>query len=687
MNDIKKRIEFLRKEIDKHNVLYYGKSAPIISDFDYDILVKELESLENKSQSPVDKKSPTQKVGGALSSSFEQVKHLSPMLSLDNTYSSDDVYKWYKRTAKNIDTKDSFDCVIEPKIDGVSVSLVYENGILKIGATRGDGDTGEDITENIKTISDIPQKLSLPISMDIFELRGEVFIDKKGFELINAAAANSSEQKFANPRNAASGSLRQKNSKVTAKRKLKFFVHSFGKILVGKEKQNTAKKDLFGFEVKKNGEGFFNQHYGFLEFCKSLGFNLQKDIFISKSFDDISKTIETMTKERDNLPYEIDGLVIKVNNQIYQTSLGYTNKSPRWAIAYKFAAKQAETKLIEIRIQVGRTGIVTPLAVLEPVAVGGVMISRATLHNFNEIERLNINTGDMVLIERAGDVIPKIVKVSKKNSKGFFKPPAICPSCKSGLVKEKDDDAAYRCINPDCPAQFKRHLLHFVSRNAMDIDGFGEAVIDQLLAKGKLKILADIYHLSFEDLLELEFFAKKKTNNLLNAINNSKDRTLSRLLFALGIRHIGDKSAETIAQTFKNIDALFNADVDDFLKIHDIGETLSISLTNFFKEPKTKETIDALIKVGVNTVEPETNLSSKIFSQKSFVLTGKLSMWTRQEASIIIKANGGKVLDAISSKTDFVLAGENAGSKLDKAKALGIKIIDEREFKEMINEK
>jgi DNA ligase (NAD+) len=391
-----------------------------------------------------------------------------------------------------------------------------------------------------------------------------------------------------------------------------------------------------------------------------------------------------MTQKREALSYEIDGLVIKVNDHKEQKELGFTNKSPRWAIAYKFPAKQATTLLNKIRVQVGRTGIITPSAILEPVALGGVTISHATLHNFEEIERLGVNEGDTVLIERAGDVIPKIVKVVNKNSEGFFKPIKNCPSCQSEIVKESDEEVAYRCINPECPAQFKRHLMHFVSRNAMDIEGFGEVLIEQLLEKKKLSFLADIYALNFNDFLELELFKEKKANNIMKAISDSKKQPLSRLLFALGIRHIGEKVSEIIAKRFMNIDAIFEANIDDFTKISEIGEILALSLKEFFAREQTKHMIETLKAAGVNMTEPESQISGGKFENKIFVLTGELAKYTREQAAAIIKSLGGKTSSSVSKKTDYVLAGENPGSKLAKAQKLGVQVIDEQEFENLV---
>jgi DNA ligase (NAD+) len=657
MKNIQNRIDYLKKELIRHNGLYYESNNPEISDSEYDSLVKELEQLEKKNPIFALLDSPTNKVPGFVSSSFEQIKHSSPMLSLDNTYSQKETAKWYERIEKNLNNKNT-EFAIEPKIDGVSASLTYVNGNLTVGATRGDGETGEDITENIKKVKNIPHKLKIDNPPYFFELRGEVYIDKSNFRKLNEEMLKSAGQKFANSRNAASGSLRQKNPQITAERKLCFFVHSFGKI---------------------DGEQFESQS-DFLQYCRKCGFKLQNNFKVCHSLKEIMDFMEIMISNRDLLHYEIDGLVIKVNSLQFQKELGYTNKSPRWAIAFKFPAKQATTKLSKIRVQIGRTGIITPSAILESVMLAGVTISHATLHNFEEIERLNVNEGDTVLIERAGDVIPKIVKVVKKENRDFFKPPHSCPSCNSKIVKENDDEVAYRCINPECPAQFRRHLIHFVSRSAMDIDGFGKAAIDQLLDRQKIKILADIYYLKYDDFIKLDLFKEKKANNLMKAIAASKKRPLSKLLFALGIRHIGEKVSEIIAKKFKNMNILFNASIEDFTRVPEIGSILSLSLKNFFENKTVHNVIDNLIAAGVNMIEPETEQSSTQFDGKMFVLTGELKNCTREQAVRIIESLGGKVTSSVSKKTDYIIAGANAGSKLKKAKELNLKIIDETEF-------
>ncbi|MDD3065569.1 MAG: NAD-dependent DNA ligase LigA, partial [Endomicrobiaceae bacterium] len=468
-----------------------------------------------------------------------------------------------------------------------------------------------------------------------------------------------------NPRNAASGSLRQKNAKITSERKLSFFVHSFG-FIEGVE---------------------FEKHSQFLDFCRAAGFAVQKNIRTFGNIEEVINSVLALQEIRDALAYEIDGVVIKVNSYKLRKIIGYTNKSPKWAIAYKFPARQAATKVLSIKTQVGRTGVVTPLASLEPVNLSGVTISSATLHNFEEIERLNLNTGDEVLVERAGDVIPKIIKVINKRSEGVFKVPQKCPACSSALIKEKEEDVFFRCINPACPAQLRRSLIHFVSRDAMNIEGLGEAVIDQLLELKKIHTFADIYKLNFDDFMELDLFKQKKANNLMNSIVKSRQNPLHKLIFALGIRHVGEKAAYMLAQKFKNIDNLIRASEEELTAINEIGPVLAESVKKYFSNDKVGVMIKELKESQVNVTEPEKVNNFAPLENKTFVLTGELESMSRKDAENIILSLGGKTTSAVSKKTDYVVAGENPGSKYDKAVELGLKILTEKEFKEIINEK
>ncbi len=668
VNDIEKKIEDLRNQIRYHDYRYYCLDNPEISDFEYDTLFKELQKLEQENPLFITSDSPTQRVSGAVvSSTFEKVKHTTPMLSLENSYSMEDVLAWNQRISKYVDVK-NIEYIVEPKIDGLSAELTYINNSFVSGATRGDGEYGEDITENLKTIKNIPLKILSNEKIVLCEIRGEVYINKKDFEFLNEELLDKGQSKFANPRNAAAGSLRQKNPQITAERKLSFYVHSFGQV--------QGLED--GHKIEKHSE--------FLDFCSKIGFPIQKNIKVCKNIEEVKSFLMFLQENRDNLPYEIDGAVVKVNDYNLQKIIGYTNKSPRWAIAYKFPARQATTKLLSIELQVGRTGVVTPKATLSPVALSGVVISNATLHNFDEIERLNVNIGDDIVIERAGEVIPKIIKVAKKNSEGYFLPPMHCPSCGSKIVKE-EGDVYYNCINPSCPAQFRRSLIHFVSRDAMNIEGFGEVVIDQLLKLNKLHTFADIYKLTFDDFMMLDLFKEKKANNLIQAIAESKTKPLSSLLAALGIRHIGDKSAQILADRFKNIDNLISAKEEDLLSINEIGPILVQSILDFFANEDTLKMIEELKVLGVNMSEPEKDTSFSPLENKTFVLTGELSTMTRKDAENIILSLGGKVTSSVSKKTAYVVVGENPGSKYDKAVKLGITIINEQQFKELINAK
>lgn len=677
INNISRQIEELKNLIRQHDYFYYSLDDPKISDFEYDKLFKQLQALENAYPQFISKDSPTQRVSGSVSSTFNKIKHKIPMFSLDNSYSTEDVLQWYERVKKIVGS--NMDFIVEPKIDGLSASLTYINNSFISGCTRGDGEYGEDITENLKTVKNIPLKLmynnksflpkfgskNIDINLNelnIFEVRGEVYINKKDFQLLNDNLSDSGLPKFANPRNAAAGSLRQKNPKITSERKLSFFIHSFGQVS--------------GAELSKHSE--------FIDFCSKAGFAVQKDIKVCGDIGEVLEFIQYLQEKRDELPYEIDGVVVKVNDYEKQKIIGYTNKSPKWAIAYKFPARQAVTKLLAVKLQVGRTGVVTPAASLEPVSLSGVTISNATLHNFDEIERLNLNEGDDVLVERAGDVIPKIVKVVEKKSQNYFVPPLFCPSCNSKIVKETEEDVYYRCVNPSCPAQFQRSLEHFVSRDAMNIEGFGEVVVEQLLKLNKLHTFADIYKLTFDDFMMLSLFKEKKANNLIESIVTSRNNPLNKLIFALGIRHVGEKSAVILADRFKTIDNLIAASEEQLLSINEIGTVLAKSIKDYFANSETLLMIKELQSLKVNTVEPEKDTSFSPLQNKTFVLTGELTSITRKEAENYILSLGGKTTSSVSKKTDFVVVGSDPGSKYKKALELNIKILNENEFKELI---
>lgn len=650
-SDIKAEIDELKRLINYHNNLYYNNDAPEIADEEYDALYARLKTLEALNPQLVTEDSPTQRIGGAANKQFSPVVHKNPMMSLDNTYSKDEILAWHERTAKALN-KANFDMVVEAKIDGVSCSITYAGGALAQAATRGDGRTGEDITLNVKTIHGVPHKI--PFNGNI-EIRGEVYIEKHALDKLNHEQNERGLNQFANTRNAAAGSLRQKDFNVTAARPLKFFAHSFG---------------AGDIEVKSFSD--------FISLCRGWGFDVTP---VRTETSDINKVIEfydEFAEKRHSLPYEADGLVVKVNSFEEQLILGRTAKSPRWAVAFKYAAARAKTVVEEIIFSVGRTGVITPVAKLKPVACAGVIIANATLHNFDEIQRLGVAAGDEVEIERAGEVIPKVVRVITKHNFEPVAAPAKCPSCGAQAFKD-EDGVAVRCLNPACPAQVFGRLIHFASRAAMDIDGFGDIVAAQLLEKGYLTDFAGIYKLTKEQLLTLELFKDKKADNLLAAIAKSKSKPLSRLLYAFGVRHVGEKTAESIAKHFKTLDALLKAKREDIERINEVGPVVGGSVFDFFTSPEVRAEIENLRALGLNFTEPETE-GTNLLEGKTFVFTGELTKMTRAEAEALVKKNGGKTAGSVSAKTGFVVAGADAGSKLEKAKKLGVKVLTEREF-------
>ena len=649
--DKKEELERLKKQIEYHNNRYYNLDSPEISDYDYDMLYARLKELEKELGTSAF--SPTQKIGGAASSSFAPVQHLTPMLSLDNSYNAQDILAWHARSAKVLG-KDDFEMIVESKIDGVSCSLKYEDGVLVQGSTRGDGKTGEDITQNLKNIKDIPHKLSGRVQ-GVLEIRGEVFLDKKDFLTLNESQLDKDLPPFANARNAAAGSIRQKDPLITKSRPLKFFAHSYG----------SGIKNISSFSQ-------------FIEECKNFGFQVSPVRYSFNNIEQVIKFYDDFKEKMEHLPFDADGLVVKINDFKYQAELGQTAKSPRWAVAFKYPAKQVKTKVKDIIFSVGRTGIITPVAALEPVACAGVIISSATLHNFDEIKRLGVQIGSEVIIERAGEVIPKVVKVISNANTQKAIVPSVCPVCQSPVYKD-EEAVAYRCPNPACPAQIKGSLEHFVSRDAMDIEGFGTSVIDQLVDSNRLTSYSDIYSLTIFDLMGLELFGDKKTDNLLKAIEKSKKTPLDKFIFALGIRHVGAKTAEILARQFGNIENLQKATLEDLQKIEDIGPIVATSIFNFFKTPKVLKDLENLKKSGLILTAPAAKQSA-ILEGKTFVFTGELETLTRAAAQNLAKQNGAKVSSSVSSKTYAVVAGKDAGSKLAKAQKLGIKIMSEQEF-------
>jgi len=668
--DIKKiesAIENLREQIRHHDHRYYVLSDPEISDKEYDDLLKQLKELEVKYPQFITADSPTQRVAGGIQEGFKTVKHREKMLSLDNTYSIEELREWEEKVKRFLKREVVLEYSVDLKIDGVSAALIYENGFLTIAATRGDGETGEDITANAKTIKSIPLKLIGKDYPKKIEVRGEIYLSKRDFEAINAQKSKNDEPLFANPRNAASGSLKLLDTRIVAERNLSCFIHSFGWVE--------------GYDFKTQAE--------YLEKAAGWGLCANPSRKICKGMDEVITHCMKWQDKRDSLNYEADGMVIKVNSFALQKELGFTMKSPRWAVAYKFPAHQATTKINDIEFGVGRTGIITPTAIFEPVECAGVTISRATLHNFDEIKRLGVKKNDTVLIERAGDVIPKVIKVITSKRTGKEEEiivPKICPACNGEIVKEKEEEVYYYCINPDCPAQLKRSLLHFASRNAMDIEGLGESAVEELVERKIVNRLVDIYVIQKESLLTLPLFKDKKSNNLIAAIEQSRLRPLSRFLFGLGIRHIGEKAAQIVAQEFGSIDVLFKADLEKLQMIPEVGPVMAQSVVDFFASSKTREMIAAFKKSGLKMIEEKREIKETAITGKIFIFTGELKTLSRTDAQKLVERLGAKYVSAISKNIDYVVAGENAGSKLAKAEKLRLNIIDETIFNKLVSQ-
>ncbi len=661
----KKEIEKLRQAIRHHDYRYYVLSEPEVLDKEYDNLMRRLKELEEKFPSFISSDSPAQRVIGGIQEGFKTIKHKQKMLSLDNTYSFEELKEWDERVRKGLG-QEVVQYVAELKIDGVSANLIYENGQLVTGATRGDGQTGEDVTLNIKTIRAIPLKFQAKNPPKLIEIRGEVYLELKDFKAINKERNAKQEVLFANPRNAASGSLKLLDTRITARRNLNFFSHSLGEL----------------------SDGEFLTQWEFLEELKKYGMRINPESRFCKGLKEAFEFCNFWKERRKELSYEIDGVVLKVNSLTQQKKLGSTLKSPRWAVAYKFPAHQVTTRLNSIVISVGRTGVITPVAQLEPVECGGVTISRATLHNFDEIERLRVKIGDRVVLERAGEVIPKIVKVVESVRSGkekAFKVPRHCPVCGTNIIKEKEEEVAYRCINPSCPAQLEKGLIHFASRSCLDIEGMGKALVRQLVEGGLVKDFADIYSLKKGQLLGLELFKDKKAENLLLAIENSKRRELARLIYGLGIRHVGEKAAYVLAQKFKTLEKLRDAEKEDLEEICEIGPVISESAAVFFKQEPIKKLIKKIESAGVNTKEEERKAEKTALTGKTVVFTGELKSYSRLEAEDLIRKAGGRASSGVSRETDFVVMGRSVGSKYAQAKKLGIKIIGEKEFSRLIS--
>jgi len=648
------RITTLRKELEDANKQYYVLDQPRITDAEYDAFMRELLDLEVKHPNWVAPDSPTQRVGGEVAKEYTKVRHLEPLLSLDNAFAPGDLREFDRRVRKIAPT---VQYVVELKIDGLTVALTYEDGLIMRGATRGDGEVGEDITANIKTMGSIPLRLDRTVPK--LSVRGEGYMPKASFARLNQEREEEGQPTFANPRNAAAGSLRQLNSKITAERKLDYFAY-----------QVLSAKEL----------GLHNQTE-VLTYLQQQGFVVNPEYKVLNDIEEVITYCEEMASERHRYPYDIDGLVIKVNEFDLQQELGFTAKSPRWAISYKFPAEQVETVIQDIVIRVGRTGVLTPTAVLKAVSVAGSTVSRATLHNLDNIREKDIRIGDHVLLHKAGDVIPEVIRVIPEKRTGeerLFEMPNLCPECES-LVSREEGEVAYRCQSITCPAQQREGIIHFVSRDAMAIDGLGPAVIQQLLDSGLIKDAADLYYLTYDDLTPVERMGKKSAENLLKAIEDSKERGLAPLIFALGIRHTGEKSGKTLAQAFGYMDKLQSASVEELQAIPDVGPAMAESLVQFFALESTERFLTKLRKASVN-MTAGTSIKPQIFAGKSIVVTGSLERWERRQIETLIEEYGGKAASSVSKKTAFVVAGEKAGSKLVKAQELGITVLTEGEF-------
>lgn len=655
MTEIEKKIEELRKTLRYHSDRYYNDDAPEIEDYEYDMMMRELKELEEKYPEYDAPDSPTKKVGGVADNSFESVAHSVRMESLQDAFSKDELREFSNRVE---DTVSDVNYVVEPKIDGLSVSLEYRNGVFFRGSTRGNGDVGEDVSGNLRVIHNIPLKLNKPIPY--IEVRGEVYMPKKSFERVVDRQIINGEKPFKNPRNAAAGSLRQKDSNVAASRGL----------------------DIFVFNIQQIEGVELNSHKESLDFIKELGFNTIPTYKKVNNIEDAIAEIDRIGEARGSLEYDIDGAVIKVDDFSQRGILGSTAKYPKWAIAFKYPPEEKQTKLLDIEIAVGRTGVLTPTAILESVHLAGTTVSRATLHNQDFINEKGIAIGDIVTVRKAGDIIPEVLCVNEHNSNSIFKFPDVCPSCGEKVYRD-EDEAAIRCINPECPAQLLRNLIHFCSRDAMDIEGLGPAIIETFVNEGMIAKTYDIYNLDFNKIASLEGFKETSANNIINSVNNSKNNDLSKLIFALGIRHIGAKAGKLLADYFSDIDSVMNASVDDILQIDGFGKIMAESVVEFFSSDSTKELIAKLKEAGVN-MKSTNVVEDTRFSGMTFVLTGTLPTLKRAQASKIIESFGGKTSSSVSKKTTYVLAGEEAGSKLDKANKLGVQVISEEEFKEMI---
>lgn len=665
-----KRIDELRRLVSYHNERYYQFDDPEITDAEYDRLMRELQDLETRFAGEIDLTgSPTQRVGAPPLDKFESVSHLVPMLSLANAFSDDEIREFDERIKRFLGTGEHIAYVVEPKLDGIAVNLLYDNGYLKVGSTRGDGAVGENITENLKTIHSIPLRITPPpgtIVPERIEVRGEVFIGITAFKALNRRRVNEGIAPFANPRNAAAGSLRQLDSRITARRPL----------------------DIFFYAVGAVESPPFASQWELLRTLNQWGFKTNPNVKQARDVDECISCYRAMAADRESLPYEIDGMVIKVDRLSLQERLGNVSRSPRWAIACKFAATQATTRIERIEVQVGRTGVLTPVALMTPVQVGGVTVSRATLHNQDEIDKKDIREGDTVIIQRAGDVIPEVVKIVESKRTGNelpFRIPLLCPVCGSHVVR-LDGEAAHRCVNRDCPAQIRESIRHFASRGAMDIEGLGEKMVAQLLEEKVIENTADLYYLTKENLLPIDRMAEKSAENILSALQTSKHPPLEKFIYALGIRHVGEHVARILARHFGDLDSLMRADAEYLSSINGIGGEIAGSIRSFFDQEENIRIIERLRDAGVTPREAEKEQRSVPLEGKTFVLTGTLEGFTRNDAKKMIESLGGTVSSSVSKNTDYVVVGASPGSKLEKAAALGIATLNEDEFRRFMEE-
>jgi DNA ligase (NAD+) len=666
---VRKEVEKLREEIRRHEYLYHVKDEPEISDAAFDKLMNQLKQLEAEHPELATPDSPTARVGGAPREGFQTVRHARPMLSLDNAFSYDALKAWDKRV-REAAGKAEIEYIAEHKFDGLSISLQYEDGILVRGVTRGDGTTGEDVTPNVKTIRSVPLQVDTAalkkakLSPD-FEVRGEIMMTRKSFEALNRQQEESGGKIFVNPRNAAAGAVRMLDPKITASRKL----------------------DFFAYYLYIDGKVPFAKHSDSLQALQQMRFRASSDWKLCDGIDAVISYCTSWDDKREKLPYEIDGVVIKVNDIGLQNELGFTSKAPRWAIAYKYPARQEQTVVKDIVVQVGRTGTLTPVAMLEPVQVGGVTVSRSTLHNMDEIERLGVQIGDTVLVERAGEVIPHVLKVVKEGKdRRPFRVPKECPVCGSKIHKV-EGEVAYRCLNSACPAKRRESLLHFAGRHAMNIDGLGDKIVDQLLGQGLVKDLADLYSLKLDDLAELERMGEKSAHNLLDEIKDSKKADLARLIYALGIPFVGVRTGQLLAEHFGSIESLASAKEEELYEVSEVGPKVASGILEFFSEPSNRQLLKKLDKAGVHPTVEKRQVKSQKLAGKSFVFTGGLANRSREEAGELVVQHGGKVSGSVSKKTDYVVVGTDPGSKYEKAKELGVTILSEPEFEKLIRVK